>query len=158
MRNRLSNRHPVVARIPARAYLAIHRWCAEHDVGGGSSPDHIYDAPTGGAINVWSLPWDTPERRKASELRGTYYPEREDGLYPGEVLETNLRAFAEGRLPRGLHDPTGLSGGEEILPSRTCLVLWDPGPKPEHAWHPEEARRHLAALYQRVTGEPMPGD
>jgi hypothetical protein len=93
----------------------------DHDVEYGASPDHIYDAAAGGAINIWSCPWDTREHRAASELRGTYYDERDDGLHPGVVLEATMCALAKGRTPPGVDDPTGLSGSEEIPPARTCL-------------------------------------
>jgi hypothetical protein len=156
--SRLAERHPIIARIPAAAYRAIHRWCAAHDVERGGTTDHIYDAPTGGAINVWSEPWDTRERRARSELRGTYYHERDDGLSQGAVLEATVRALSEGRTPRGVNDPTGLSGSEEILPARTCLVVWEPGYEPEYVWTAEEARTHFATLYRRVIGEPLPDE
>jgi len=155
---RLSERYPVIARIPADHYLRIHRWCAAHDVGHGGTADHVYDAPSGGAINVWSEPWDTRDGRARSELRGTYYHERDDGLPQGAVLEAAARALAEGREPRGLHDMTGLSGSEEILPARTCLVVWSPGRLREHAWTAAQARAHFAALYRRVIGVPLPGE
>jgi hypothetical protein len=91
--SRLAERHPAIARIPAAAYRAIHRWCAAHDVERGS----------------------------------TYYHERDDGLSQGSVLEATVRALSEGRAPRGVDDPTGLSGSEDILPAKTCLVVWKPG-------------------------------
>jgi len=156
--NRLSERYPVVARIPAPAYLAILRWCMAHDVEGGATPDHIYDAAAGGAINVWSQPWNTWERRGASELRGTYYDEREDGLHPGIVFEATARAVAEGREPRGMDDFTSLSGSEEILPATICLVVWDPGYDAGSKWTPAQARAHFASLYQHVIGRRLPRD
>jgi len=146
----LSARHPVIAQIPAPHYLRLLRWCMDHDVEAGASADHIYDARTGGAINVWSQPWDTPEHRAASELHGTYYDERDDGLHPGVVLQATMRAVAEGRSPRGMHDPTGLSGSEEILPAKTCLVVWEPGYESGYIWTAERACAHFAALYARV--------
>jgi hypothetical protein len=42
--SRLSARHPVIARISARAYLAILRWCMDHDVERGASSEYIYQA------------------------------------------------------------------------------------------------------------------
>jgi|SRR5579872_4947486 len=153
---RLSDRYPVIARIPAPAYLTILRWCQTHDVEEGSTPDHIYDAPNGGAINVWSGPWDTWEHQHDSELRGTYYDERDDGLHPGVVLEATIQAVSGGRTPRGIDDLTGLSGSEEILPAKTCLVVWDQGYEPAYIWTPEQARQHFAQLYQLVIGQPLP--
>jgi len=155
--DRLSDRYPVIARIAPAAYHRILRWCMDHgDVEHGTSPDHIYDAATGGAINVWSEPWDTYKHRARSELRGTYYDERDDRLHPGVVLEANMRALSEGREPRGVDDMTGLSGGEEILPAKTCLVVWAVGDKLDYFWTAEEAREHFAQLYQRVIGGPLP--
>ncbi len=51
-----------------------------------------------------------------------------------------------------MDDMTGLSGGEEILPAKTCLVVWDPGYGAEYIWTADQAREHCAQLYQRVIG------
>jgi hypothetical protein len=77
----LSERYPVIARIPSEAYRRIHTWCAAHDVEHGATADHIDDAPSGAAINVWSQPWNTWEHHRASQLHGTHMHERDDDLH-----------------------------------------------------------------------------
>jgi len=172
---------PLIARITREEFQRIHRYCAEHDVEGSRDPTHIYDAPTGGAINVWSGPWgvwgvtggavsaEDVRLRRESQLRGTYYPEREDYLHPGLVLESQMVALGAGRPVRGLDDPTGLSGGEEIPPSRMVNVHWEPGDTDAHvlwdgdelearraaAWTAAQARAHFEELYRTVFGQPL---
>lgn len=91
--------------------------------------------------------------------------EREDGVRQGDVLQAHITALSGGRQPRGFADMTGLSGSEEILPSKMCLVLWwagcEPGEHPgmddEYApWTAEQVKAHFAQLYRRVIGEPLP--
>lgn len=174
----------LIARVTREEFQRIHRYCEEHDVEGSRDPSHVYDAPTGGAINVWSGPWGYSrfgdrrcarqdlELRRASQLRGTYYPEREDYLHPGVVLESQIAALAASRPVRGLDDPTGLSGGEEIPPSRMVMVHWEPGDADAHvlwdgdelearrsaAWSAEQARAHFEELYRTVTGQALVDD
>jgi hypothetical protein len=60
---------------------------------------------------------------------------------------------------------TGLSGSEEIVPSKMCLVVWwagcETGKHPdmddEYApWTVKEARAHFSDLYRRVIGTGAP--
>jgi hypothetical protein len=50
-------------------------------------------------------------------------------------------------------DLTRLSGNEESLRTRMCLVLCEP----EYVWTGKQARAHFAGIYQRVIGSPPPG-
>lgn len=163
-------RMPVVAVVTRDEFIRIHRRCQEQDVDWGG----IYDASSGGAINVWGRDgWEKPD----GHLHCTFYPERLDGKHPGEMLEELMRTPAllavasEGRVGEGHLIQEGVLG----LLTAGCewlAVTYEPGTHGgefgrfraddpdrwglDKDWTLDQAREHFKSLYAMVLGKPLP--
>lgn len=164
------DRNVVIAVVKATEYRAIHAWAAARDVIKGGHED-IYDAPTGGAINVWGRDgWEKPD----GHIHCTYYPERTDGQHLGETLaallgdSTRLTVLRDGR-----HTVVDLRDWVLKLALQDVdwvFVLYEPGTHggdvyrttDPHRWgHDKDwtaamAQDHFAAMYEAALGQPLP--
>lgn len=51
----MNNARPWIAVVSVFDWTRIHEFCREHDIAKGNSSWHLFDAPTGGAINCWTI-------------------------------------------------------------------------------------------------------
>lgn len=81
----MNDSRPWIAILSLSDWTRIHEFCRENDIAKGNSPWHLFDAPTGGAINCWTI--DESHWQRMGELRGTFHPVRSDGQHPGAIVE-----------------------------------------------------------------------
>lgn len=143
---------PWIAVVSVSDWTRLHEFCREHDIARGASPWHMFDAPTGGAINCWTI--DESHWQRMGELRGTFYPERSDGQHPGVILED---------IMAGTVAPEALLQGGLMAGAETVIVRFAPAnPNPYHqaeadaAWSVEQAREFFNKLHLRVLQHPLP--
>ena len=143
---------PWIAILSLFDWTRIHEFCREHDIAKGKSPWHMFDAPTGGAINCWTI--DESHWQRMGELRGTFYPERSDGQHPGAIVEDIMAGkVAPEALLRG-----GFMAGAEAVIVRFAPA--NPNPKLEAevdpAWSVDQAREFFNKMHLRVLQRPLP--
>ncbi len=132
-------------------WTRIHEFCRAHDIARGGAPWHMFDAPTGGAINCWTI--DESHWQRMGELRGTFYPERWDGQHPGMILQDIMagkvtpEAFLQG----------GFMAGAEAVIVRFAPANPDPKIEAEAraAWSVDQARAFFNKLHLRVLQRPL---
>lgn len=144
--------------LPMEVWVKVHAYCRHHDVdayrrrvwdGEDVDLDTIcYDAPTGGAINVWTLRHYV---ERDGTLHGTYYPTRADGRHPGELLEEAMKAKDLTAMRRLLSVP-GFVAGSGLVEVYWQTGLFKPAGvyDPRRNWSPEMAREHLMQLVRMV--------
>jgi hypothetical protein len=130
----MENTRPLIAVVSVSDWARIHEFCREHDIAHGNSLWHMFDAPTGGAINCWTI--DESHWQRMGELCGTFYPERSDGRHPGIIIEDI----------------------EEAMIIRFAPA--NPKPKIEAevraAWSVDQARTFFNKLHLHVLQRPLP--
>ena len=148
----MNESRPWIAILSLSDWTRIHEFCREHDIAKGNSPWHLFDAPTGGAINCWTI--DESHWQRMGELRGTFYPKRSDDQHPGIIIEDIMAGkVALEALLRG-----GFMAGAEAV-----IVLFSPANpdlnnqvEVEAAWPVEQAREFFDKLHFRVLQRPLP--
>ena len=143
---------PWIAVVSVADWTRIHEFCREHDIATGSSPWHMFDAPTGGAINCWTI--DESHWQRMGELRGTFYPERSDGQHPGIIIED---------IMAGKVAPEALLRGGFMAGAGAVIVRFSPAnPNPkieaevDAAWSIDQASEFFNKLHLRVLQRPLP--
>lgn len=148
----MNNASPWIAVVSVSDWTRIHEFCREHDIAKGNSPWHMFDAPTGGVINCWTI--DESHWQRMGELRGTFYPERSDGQHLGIIIEDIMagKVAPEARLRGGF-----MAGAEAVI---VRFAPANPNPKIEAevcaAWPVEQAREFFNELHLRVLQRPLP--
>lgn len=163
---------PIAVCTPVE-YQKIHQWAGAHDVRHGG-PEDIYDAPSGGAINVWGRDgWEKPD----GHIHCTYAYERPDGQHPSETIEalqadpTLLAVAADRQFGAGAEVSTaflmldtqatdwlfvmyevGTHGGELGSYRATDPARWGW----DKDWTAAMAQEHFAAMYAAALGKPLP--
>lgn len=163
---------PIAVVTPAE-FRTVHQWAAAHDVRYGG-PEDIYDAPAGGAINVWGRDgWEKPD----GHIHCTYLPERVDAQHPGVTIETLLAdptllsVVADRETALG----TDISASFLMLDTQDAdwlFVMYEPGTHgsnmgpyrsmDRHRWGLDKdwtaamAQEHFAHMYEAALGRPLP--
>ncbi len=148
----MNNVRPWIAVVSVSDWTRIHEFCREHDIAKGSSSWHMFDAPTGGAINCWTI--DGSHWQRMGELRGTFYPERSDGQHPGIIIEDIMAGKV---APEALLQGGFMAGAEAVI---VRFASANPNPKIEAevrtAWSVDQARAFFNKLHLRVLQRPLP--
>lgn len=144
--------HTWIAVVSVPDWTRIHEFCRAHDIAKGGTPWHMFDAPTGGAINCWTI--DESHWQRMGELRGTFYSERWDGQHPGMILE-NIMA--------GKVAPEALLQGGFMAGAEAVIVRFAPAnlnlrnqAEVDAAWSVDQAREFFNKLHLRVLQRGLP--
>ncbi len=166
-------RYIPIAVVTPVEFQTVHRWAAAHDVRHGG-PEDIYDAPRGGAINVWGRDgWDRPD----GHIHCTYLPERMDARHPGVTLETLLTdpTVLSVAADRVTALGTDISASVLLLDTRDAewvFILYEPGTHGgevgfyrstdrrrwgrDKDWTAAMAQEHFVHMFQQALGRPLP--
>lgn len=148
----MNNARPWIAVVSVFDWTHIHEFCREHDIAKGNSSWYLFDAPTGGAINCWTI--DESHWQRMGELRGTFYPERSDGQHPGIIIEDIMAGKV---APDALLQGGFMAGAEAVI---VRFAPANPDPKIEAevraAWSVDQARAFFNKLHLRVLQRPLP--
>jgi len=141
-----------IAVVSVPDWIHIHAFCHEHDIAKSNSPWHMFDAPTGGAINCWTI--DESHWQRMGELRGTFYPVRSDGEHPGVIVDDIMAGKV---APEALLQGGFMAGAEAVI---VRFAPANPNPKIEAevdaAWSDDQAREFFNKLHLRVLQRPLP--
>lgn len=148
----MNDARPWIAVASVFDWTRIHEFCREHDIAKGNSSWHMFDAPTGGAINCWTI--DESHWQRMGELCGTFHPERSDGQHPGILIEDIMAGKV---APEALLQGGFMAGAEAVI---VRFAPANPDPKIEAevraAWSVEQAREFFNKLHLRVLQRPLP--
>ena len=148
----MNDSRPWITILSLFDWTRIHEFCREHDIARGNSPWHMFDAPTGGAINCWTI--DESHWQRMRELCGTFYPERSDGQHPGIIIEDIMAGKV---APEALLQGGFMAGAEAVI-VRFAPANLDPKIEAEvrAAWSVDQAREFFNKLHLRVLQRPLP--
>ena len=148
----MNNARPWIAVVSVADWSRIHEFCRGHDIAKGNSSWHLFDAPTGGAINCWTI--DESHWQRVGELCGTFYPMRSDGQHPGILIEDIMAGKV---APEALLQGGFMAGAEAVI---VRFAPANPDPKIEAevdaAWSVDQAREFFNKLHLRVLQRPLP--
>lgn len=148
----MNNARPWIAVVSVADWSRIHEFCRGHDIAKGNSSWHLFDAPTGGGINCWTI--DESHWQRVGELCGTFYPMRSDGQHPGILIEDIMAGKV---APEALLQGGFMAGAEAVI---VRFAPANPDPKIEAevdaAWSVDQAREFFNKLHLRVLQRPLP--